>query len=77
MSPPAVFDLSCEQPLLGLLPEATQLLVDVNRLAHSRQEADLDAPEGTERFRFGVYFYREDQAGKPGTGTADRKGGRE
>ena len=56
---------------------ATELLVDVNRLAHRRQEGDLDAPEGTERFRFGVYFYREDQAGKPETGAADRKDGTE
>lgn len=41
---------------------ATDLLVDLNRFARQRQDADLDAPDGTQRFRFGVYFYREDQA---------------
>ena len=56
---------------------ATDLLVDVNRLAHRSQERDVDAPEGTERFRFGVYFYREDQARAPDGAAADRGGGRE
>lgn len=56
---------------------ATALLVDVNRLAHRRQASDLEAPEGTQRFRFGVYFYREDQAREPETGAADGKGGKE
>ena len=56
---------------------ATDLLVDLNRVAHRHQERDMDAPDGTERFRFGVYFYREDQAREPETGAADREGGRE
>ena len=56
---------------------ATDLLVELNRLAHRRQDDDLDAPDGTERFRFGVYFYREDQAREPDTGAADRRGGKE
>ena len=34
------------------------LLSDLNRLAHARQEADVAADEGDERFRFGIFFYR-------------------
>lgn len=54
---------------------ATDLLVDLNRLAHDRQETDLDAPDGTERFRFGVFFYREDEAGSPVEPSDSDKGG--
>ncbi|MEO1492176.1 MAG: DUF6502 family protein [Pseudomonadota bacterium] len=37
-------------------------LVALNEMANSRQMQDLDAPDGTERFRFGVFFYRTDEA---------------
>jgi len=53
---------------------ATDLLVDLNRFAHQRQDSDLDAPDGTQRFRFGVYFYREDQARGSDGVTADPRG---
>lgn len=45
----------------------TGALVEVNRLAHRRQKVDMEATDGTERFRFGVFFYREDE----GTGSDD------
>ncbi|MEL7469310.1 MAG: DUF6502 family protein [Pseudomonadota bacterium] len=48
---------------------AGSVLVRLNELAHKNQERDLDAPDGTHRFRFGVYFYREDEA------TSDTKTG--
>ena len=35
------------------------VLVDLNKDALARQTADLDSDDGTERFRFGVFFYRE------------------
>ncbi|MEM8811010.1 MAG: DUF6502 family protein [Pseudomonadota bacterium] len=41
----------------------TDLLVRLNRLANERQAEDMTVPEGTERFRFGVFFYREDESG--------------
>ncbi|MEM1382444.1 MAG: DUF6502 family protein [Pseudomonadota bacterium] len=44
---------------------ATEALVDLNRLAHDRQAEDLDADDGTHRFRFGVFFYRVDEAEEP------------
>ena len=34
------------------------LLGDLNRLAHMRQSADVEAGQGDERFRFGIFFYR-------------------
>ena len=40
---------------------ATTLLVDLNRMAHQKQEEDMKDPDGTHRFRFGVFFYREDE----------------
>ncbi|MEO1225678.1 MAG: DUF6502 family protein [Pseudomonadota bacterium] len=48
---------------------ATEVLTKLNRLAFSRQSADNAADAlardstSTERFRFGIYFYREDEAG--------------
>ncbi|MEM8741950.1 MAG: DUF6502 family protein [Pseudomonadota bacterium] len=41
----------------------SQTLVELNRMAHQRQAQDLEAPDGTQRFRFGVFFYRIDEAG--------------
>lgn len=35
------------------------VLVDLNKEALACQTADLDSDDGTERFRFGVFFYRE------------------
>lgn len=40
----------------------TDLLVRLNRLANERQASDKEDPDGTQRFRFGVFFYREDEA---------------
>lgn len=37
-------------------------LVEVNANAHDLQAEDVKRDEGSERFRFGVFFYREDQA---------------
>lgn len=34
------------------------LLNDLNRLAHARQQDDVAADVGDERFRFGIFFYR-------------------
>ncbi|MEM1047407.1 MAG: DUF6502 family protein [Pseudomonadota bacterium] len=46
----------------------TDVLVRLNRLANERQASDKEDPDGTERFRFGVFFYREDEASeKPGS----------
>lgn len=48
---------------------ATEVLTKLNRLAFSRQSADNAADAfardstSNERFRFGIYFYREDEAG--------------
>ena len=50
-------------------------LLALNEKAHARQTEDLDAPEGTHRFRFGVFFYRENEAQKPdedGAGDDDK-----
>lgn len=38
-----------------------EALTTLNREALERQTADLDDPEGTERFRYGVFFYRENE----------------
>lgn len=35
------------------------VLVELNKDALARQTADLNSEDGTERFRFGVFFYRE------------------
>ena len=36
------------------------MLVEINRMANERQTGDADAPNGTQRFRLGVFFYREE-----------------
>ncbi len=38
------------------------MLVEVNRRALALQSEDKDTAEGSHRFRFGVYFYRENKA---------------
>ncbi|MEL6476109.1 MAG: DUF6502 family protein [Pseudomonadota bacterium] len=45
--------------------EGMRALIAVNRLANDLQAQDLDAPEGTERFRFGLFFFRDDEAPAP------------
>ncbi|MEO1000265.1 MAG: hypothetical protein AAFW69_06645, partial [Pseudomonadota bacterium] len=42
------------------------LLADLNGLAHELQGGDVAAGAGTERFRFGIFFYREDEAAAAG-----------
>lgn len=34
------------------------MLEELNRIAHDRQEVDVAAGQGNERFRFGIFFYR-------------------
>ena len=41
---------------------AMDLLVDLNRMANTHQSTDKLEEDGTERFRFGVFFYRDDEA---------------
>lgn len=43
----------------------TGALQALNREAHALQEQDLDADDGTERFRFGVFFYRTSEEQGP------------
>jgi len=38
-----------------------ELLLTLNKDANIRQSEDKDAEDGTERFRFGIFFYREDE----------------
>lgn len=40
---------------------ATAALLQLNTLGHDRQLRDVASGEGTQRFRFGVFFYREDE----------------
>lgn len=54
----------------GIEEEARALGADalgkLNRLANERQSEDMNMEDGTQRFRFGVFFYREDE-GENGT----------
>ena len=47
------------------------LLLDLNKDAHARQLVDKETQEGTHRFRFGVFFYREDEGDKDDDPTGD------
>lgn len=38
--------------------QGTELLNNLNRLAHERQSQDVADGKGDERFRFGIFFYR-------------------
>lgn len=40
-------------------------LLKLNKLAHARQEQDMKSEVNAHRFRFGVFFYKEDEAGAP------------
>lgn len=42
-------------------------LLELNKTAHSKQQNDMSTEDGTQRFRFGVFFYHEDQATKKNT----------
>ena len=47
---------------------AGEILAELNRMGYVRQTADADSGDGegraSERFRFGVYFFREDETAK-------------
>lgn len=38
------------------------VLTDLNKMAHERQQNDRAENAGTQRFRFGIYFYRTDES---------------
>lgn len=40
---------------------AVEALMGINALARARQAADRDDPDATHRFRFGVFYYAEDE----------------
>lgn len=45
--------------------QATETLLALNALAANRQAAASDDPDATHRFRFGVFFYKEDEQADP------------
>ena len=56
----------------------TELLSSMNRLAHDLQSTDVETGDGDGRFRFGIFFYRDqdknETGGRPGaTGDDDDK----
>lgn len=54
--------------------QASMILEALNEKANDLQAQDLEDQAGTERFRFGVFFYREDEA-KDATTVKDDKNG--
>ena len=52
--------------------EAHSVLVSLNDSAHKKQSEDDGQTGATHRFRFGVYFYREDEEDPVSPGTEDR-----
>lgn len=50
---------------------AIEVLMQLNASAHARQTADMDAEDSVERFRFGMFFYRETESPVFGTGERD------
>ncbi len=48
-----------------------ELLVEVNKMANERQAEDVALPGSTERFRLGVFFYRENAQDRRDEGTDD------
>ncbi|MEM9045331.1 MAG: hypothetical protein AAGC81_11585, partial [Pseudomonadota bacterium] len=42
-----------------------EALTALNSRANALQKADLEEPDGTERFRFGVFFYRQTEGSHP------------
>jgi hypothetical protein len=53
----SIDDIEAEARRLG-----GDALVALNSLAHTRQAQDLEAEDGTNRFRFGIFFYSENEA---------------
>lgn len=51
-----------------------EALSELNRLGYARQSTDMEAEEATERFRFGIFFYRTDE-GDAGEDSASRADG--
>ncbi|MEM9755115.1 MAG: DUF6502 family protein, partial [Pseudomonadota bacterium] len=47
---------------------AAEALMGLNETASEMQTVDRKDPAGTERFRFGVFFYRENEGPAPDTG---------
>ncbi|MEM1274742.1 MAG: DUF6502 family protein [Pseudomonadota bacterium] len=54
LTPASVDDLQAQAERLG-----TDVLIELNKMAHDRQAQDVSAEDGIERFRFGVFFYKE------------------
>ncbi len=58
---------------------AGEALSELNRLGFARQSADLEEEESggaaNQRFRFGLYFYREDEGSTPDTSGGDDPAG--
>ncbi len=50
---------------------ASEMLTRLNRAAFARQATDRDTAEATERFRFGIYFYRAQERLEPGDDAPD------
>ena len=61
-----MLEVSARRLALGALNE-------LNAEALALQRGDRDLPEGQERFRFGVYFYRVAQPAELSTDTAIEK----
>ncbi|MEM9049019.1 MAG: DUF6502 family protein [Pseudomonadota bacterium] len=57
LTPASLDAIEAEARTLG-----SKALVALNRMAHQKQAGDLDAADGTQRFRFGVFFYRVDES---------------
>lgn len=63
LAPASVDRIEAEANALGM-----EALIALNRSAAALQDQDREAPDAGERFRFGVFFYREDEAKGPRTG---------
>lgn len=50
--------------------QSNDVLLDINKRARTLQDRDVNAGAGTNRFRFGVFFYREDEE-EPVRGTQE------
>ncbi|MEL6217142.1 MAG: DUF6502 family protein [Pseudomonadota bacterium] len=55
--------------------QAGEGLAALNRMAFTFQQEDMDAPDATERFRYGVYFYRAPETEVPEPGVSGEDGG--
>jgi len=69
LTPDSVDALEAEAREMG-----ADLLVRLNRSAFERQRADMARADATERFRFGVFFYRAPEGDEAG-GDPSRTGG--